>query len=81
MNLTMTRQEFIHEKIMETRGKLISAHRELMQSLDKPKRRKLLEYFIHQCQQRLELYENGKLDIDAEMRFEQDQSRLSIIIH
>ena len=80
MNLIMTREEFIQQKIEETRRGLISAHRELMQVLDKPKRRKSLERHICQCLQKLKLYENGKLDIDAEIRFEIEQGGLAIEI-
>ena len=80
MKLTITKEEFIQQGITETRAKMLSAHNELMQSLNKPNRRKSLQHFISQCLQKLELYEDGKLDIDAEMRFSIDQQYLNILV-
>ena len=61
------RQEFIRTHLREAREKMLSASQELMQSLNKSKRRASLLRFIGQQLKKIELYQEGKLDIDAEI--------------
>jgi len=63
----MTKQEFITQKLAEARENLASAHQGLMESTDKPRIRISLQRLITLQQQKIELYQEGKLDTDAEI--------------
>jgi len=62
-----TREKFMADKITTTKGNIVYARNELGDKSRGLRQRAILERFIKQQQRKLELYQEGKLDIDAEV--------------